>query len=68
MKYFNQEKDGEEIPIYPRDKPNVKVNNKNQNQQMNKTDSYPKRNLITFYNNHNITNNIIDNIKIKFRI
>lgn len=46
MKYFNQEKDGEEIPIYPRDKPNVKVNNKNQNQQMNKTDSYPKRNLI----------------------
>ena len=46
MKYFNQEKDGEEIPIYPRDKPNVKVNNENQNQQMNKTDSYPKRNLI----------------------
>ena len=46
MKYFNQEKDGEEIPIYPRDKPNIKVNNENQNQQMNKTDSYPKRNLI----------------------
>ena len=36
MKYFNKERDGEEIPILHRDKQNDKKNNKKQNQQKKK--------------------------------
>ena len=46
MKYYNQEKDGEELPIYPHEKSNGKIHKKNTSLENFKNNLYSKKSII----------------------